>query len=118
MQAKRRFLLLLLAWLGAVLATVGFWAYLVWRAQPKEFRGTLRTDIMAIGGETTGVIIITSDGAYELDLRAGSEWSPQLRALAGKQVVVTGKLTVRKGIEVRERRIIHVQDLKPDTAEP
>ncbi len=68
---------------------------------------------MAFGGETTGVIIVTSDGTYELDLKQNPEWSNQSWQLDGKQVTVEGKLFVRKGIEVKKRWIIHVSSMKP-----
>jgi hypothetical protein len=78
-----------------------------------EIRGRLQTGIAAIGGETTGTTISASGATWELDL--GDE--RKLRALAeannGKTVVVTGKLSVRRGVEVRQRTIVTVESLKP-----
>ena len=82
----------------------------------REFRGTLRTGVRQIGGETTGVIIVTSEGRYELDLKQNPEWRSQLPRLDGKQVTVEGMLTIYKGIEVRKRWIIHVRSLKLDSS--
>ena len=83
--------------------------------EPKkvEVKGTLKTGVVAIGGETTGVVVTTEkEGSYELDL--GKNKDPQDKAdkLNGKAVVVAGELTVRKGGEVKERRIIAVSSLK------
>ena len=80
---------LLLA-LGALLV----WLTLRDTSGIREFRGTLRTGLRQIGGETTGVIIVTSEGTYELDLKQKPEWSNQLPQLDGKQVTVEGKLVV------------------------
>ena len=99
---------LLLA-LGALLV----WLTLRDTSGIREFRGTLRTGLRQIGGETTGVIIVTSEGTYELDLKQKPEWSNQLPQLDGKQVTVEGKLVVGKGIEVKKRWIIHVRSLQP-----
>ena len=110
MQFRRRertYICLLLA-LGALL----LWSTLRDTSGIREFRGTLRTGLRQIGGETTGVIIVTSKGTYELDLKQNPEWSSQLPLLDGKQVTVEGKLVIGKGIEVRKRWIIHVHSLK------
>jgi acetyl esterase len=78
-----------------------------------EFKGVLRTGIVAIGGETTGTAISVNGKTYELDFRK----SPKLRALAeklnGKEVVVKGTLRLKEGVEIKERRIIFVTDLRP-----
>ncbi len=105
---RRTYLCLLLA-LGVLLV----WLTLRDTSGIREFRGTLRAGVRAFGGETTGVIIVTSDGTYELDLKQNPEWSSQVWQFDGKQVTVEGKLFVRKGIEVKKRWIIHVSSLKP-----
>jgi hypothetical protein len=81
-------------------------------AKKVEFKGKLRTGIVAIGGETTGTIIETKDGTYELELGKDKELRAKAKRLDGKPVVVTGILGVRKGIEVKERKIITVTSLK------
>jgi hypothetical protein len=77
----------------------------------------LRTGIMAIGGETTGTIISAKGKTYELDFRK----SPKLRALAEKldkkEAIVQGTLRLKRGIEIKERRIIAVTDLRPANAQ-
>src|SRR5262249_1965587 len=81
---------------------------------PKEVQvqGTLKTGIVAIGGETTGTIIKTKTGTFELDLGKNKELRALVKKLDGKEVVVSGPLQVRKGVEVKERRIITVKTLK------
>ena len=79
----------------------------------KTFQGTLKTGIMAIGGETTGVVLKTETGAqYELDFGKNDELAGLANKLNGKTVVVTGQNTVRAGVEVKERHIIQVATLE------
>jgi hypothetical protein len=83
--------------------------------EPKkvEVKGKLHTGVVAIGGETTGVVVETEkEGSYELDLGKDKELRDKADKLDGKAVVVAGTLTVRKGVEVKERRIIAVGSLK------
>lgn len=113
-QIKKR------TYLGALLALAALLTILTWRPNARnsvrEFRGTLHSGIRQIGGETTGVIIVTSEGAYELDLRGNPEWRAQLPALNGSTVIVRGRLTIGSGIEVRRRRVVHVVDLTADAS--
>ncbi len=80
------------------------------KSKKVELRGTIKTGIVAAGGETTGTILQTKEGAYELDV------PKNLRAdvdkLNAKQAIVTGVLNVRKGIEVKERKIVTVDTVK------
>jgi hypothetical protein len=80
------------------------------KAAMKTYTGSLKTGIMAIGAETTGVTLTTADGVYELDLK-----NPKLKAAAeelnGKQVNVEGIYKPRPGVEIKERRIIDVKSL-------
>jgi hypothetical protein len=73
-----------------------------------QVTGTVHTGRIVIGGETTGVVIETAEGEYELDARANPELAKQLDKLNGKRAVVEGRLTIKRGVEVRERRIIEV----------
>lgn len=77
-----------------------------------EFTGKLRTGIVAIGGETTGIIIETKKGAFELDFGEQKELRQKAEKLDGKNVTVVGKLEIRKGVEVKERRIVIVTSLE------
>jgi hypothetical protein len=72
--------------------------------------GTLRTGIVAVGGETTGIVLETPEGRVELQ-SATDAIRAQLQGLNGKSVTVRGTLTVRAGVEVRERRIVLVTDI-------
>src|SRR4051812_21351718 len=73
-----------------------------------EIKGKLQTGVMAIGGESTG-IVITADGArFELDLGKNKEWHELADKLNGKTALVTGNLATRKGVEVKSRTIVTV----------
>ena len=87
---------------------------LVARAADKEMRvkGTLRSGVVAIGGETTGTVVETKEGNYELDLGKNEVLRRKAEKLDGRAVVVTGTLTVREGVEDKQRRIITVSSLK------
>jgi hypothetical protein len=77
-----------------------------------EMKGTLRTGIVAIGGETTGTIIETKEGRFELDLGKDKELRQKAEKLNGKMVVATGTLVIKKGVEIKERRIVTVASLE------
>jgi hypothetical protein len=79
-----------------------------------KMRGTLRTGVVAIGAETTGIIIETRDGNYELDFGSDQQLRKKAEKLNGKTIVVAGTLNARKGIEIRERRIVTVTSLEAD----
>ena len=83
-------------------------------ATPKTetFEGTLQTGIVAIGGETTGIVLKTEkNGQYELDLNKNAQLLKLAETLSGKKVVVKGTYQPRPGVEVKERRIILVTTL-------
>ncbi len=79
-----------------------------------EYRGTLRFGIVQIGGESTGVVLDTGSEWYELAVPPEVAVQQPPEELDGRRVIVTGVLRVGRGIEVRERRIIHVQTLRRD----
>jgi len=81
-------------------------------------RGTLRTGIMAIGGETTGTTITARGATWELDLRAKPDLAARAESLAGRRVVVTGSLEVRPGVERRQRWILTVKTLEAAPSAP
>jgi hypothetical protein len=76
-----------------------------------SLQGTLRTNVAAIGGETTGVIIQTAQGTYELDFGNNSSLRNTAAALNGQQVQVTGNLTIQPGVEIPVRYIVHIATL-------
>ncbi|MCS6850633.1 MAG: hypothetical protein NZ700_05630 [Gemmataceae bacterium] len=77
-----------------------------------QVSGILRTGVVAIGGETTGTVVETKEVTYELDFGTNRDLRRQAEALNGRQVVVTGVLRVRPGVEVPLRRIIQVTTLR------
>lgn len=79
------------------------------------FTGKLTTGMMAIGGETTGTIVNDGKTSYELDSKDAAI-KAKFRELSGKQVTVKGTLTVKEGVEVRQRRIITVESIDAATA--
>jgi len=81
-----------------------------------EIRGRLRTGLVAIGGETTGTQVRTSDGTVELDFQGNKDLLDRARQLNGKDVVVTGSLTVKPGVEIRQRLIVKVVTLRSANA--
>lgn len=85
----------------------------VWKREKRvELTGTLRTGIVAVGGETTGIIIETKDAKYELDFGKDKELRQKAEKLNGKAVTVAGTLETRKGVEVKERKIVAVDHLE------
>jgi hypothetical protein len=77
-----------------------------------ELTGTLRTGIVAAGGETTGTIIETKKGNFELDFGKQKELRDKAEKLAGKTVLVAGTSEIRQGVEVKERKLVSVTSLK------
>ena len=74
--------------------------------------GTLRTGIIAIGGETTGTTITAKGITWELDFGKSGELQSKSKTLDQQKVVVTGTLERRKGVEIKERWIVTVTALK------
>lgn len=79
-----------------------------------EWTGRVETGMMAIGGETTGVRIVTAAGD-EFELLAEGAVGTRLRELSGQQVTLRGRLDVRPGIELNVRRIITVTQIRRPT---
>jgi hypothetical protein len=75
-------------------------------------RGLIHTDVVALGGETTGVTIeITSDGSQTWELELEDRELEIARKADGRPVVVSGAFEVRTGIAIRERWIVVVRNL-------
>ena len=77
-----------------------------------EIRGTLRTGIMAIGGETTGTVVTARGATWDLDLARLPEGRQRAESLHGRPVLVKGTLEIRPGVEKRERAIVTVTSLE------
>ena len=76
------------------------------------YTGALKTGINAPGGETTGITLTVDSQTYELDLHGDKALTKTVTGLDGKQATVTGYLTTKHGVEVKERRIVVVSTLK------
>lgn len=74
--------------------------------------GTLRTGIFAIGGETTGTTITAKGITWELQLGESLAYQQAAERLHGKKVIVRGNLERRRGVEIKERWIVTVTELK------
>src|SRR5438105_1207933 len=74
--------------------------------------GTLRTGIVAIGGETTGTTVTAKGIKWELDFGKNAELRAAAEKLNGKLATVSGKLERRPGVEIKERWIVTVTSLK------
>ena len=81
-------------------------------------RGTVRTGIMAIGGETTGVTIAARGAIWELDFSRDAALRARAEALSGKKAVVRGTLEVRPGVERRQRVIVTVASIEAAGSPP
>jgi hypothetical protein len=80
-----------------------------------EIKGKLKTGLMAIGGETTGIIIAAKDGSMELDFGKNEKLRELANANDGKTVTAKGTLTMRRGVEIKGvRMIVNVTDLTPE----
>lgn len=73
--------------------------------QARDWTGMLRTGVVAIGGETTGIVLETADGKFEVQ-GATKAVQAELQKLDKQKVVVHGTLARKPGVEVKERAII------------
>jgi len=76
-----------------------------------EIVGKLHTGKLAIGGETTGILLSAKDGVhYELLVKDPK----RAKRFDGREVRVTGKLNLAHGVEIPIRRIIEVATLEAE----
>ena len=57
-----------------------------------EIRGTLRSGMMAIGGETTGTVVSARGATWDLDLTQVPDGRKRAESLDGRPVLVKGSL--------------------------
>ena len=77
-------------------------------------RGLVHTDVVALGGETTGCTLeLTSDGRETWELQLSDQDAATARRANGKPVLVSGTVSVKRGIAVAERWIVTVRNLLP-----
>jgi hypothetical protein len=74
--------------------------------------GTLRTGVLAVGGETTGTTVTAKKIRFELEFGKNQALREAAEKLDGKKVVVQGSLERRTGVEVRQRLIVTVTRLQ------
>ena len=82
-----------------------------------EVQGKLNSQVMAIGGETTGVTITANGVSWELELGDQRDLRRAAEQLHDKFVVVKGRLTLKQGVEIRQRWIVKVNSLVDANAE-
>ena len=76
-----------------------------------EIKGIIQTNMAAIGGETTGVVIKVGDLSWDLDLGKNRVLQELAERLNGKTVLIKGTLMRIKGIEIGERDVVVVESL-------
>lgn len=74
--------------------------------------GTIRTGMVAIGGETTGTTITADDIVLELDLGGKEALAAVAEKLDGRRGIATGRLHRVRGVERGDRWIVKVSDLR------
>lgn len=78
-------------------------------------RGVVHTGIVAIGSETTGIVMqITKDGKYSWELAVSEKWSRVVNESDGKPITVSGPVLVKKGIAIPLRWIVSVRAVLDD----
>jgi predicted phosphohydrolase len=105
--------------LAMVVTAIGFILPLVLSAAGRdgdhyakvEIKGIIQTNMAAIGGETTGVIIKVGDLSWDLDLGENKVLQELAERLNGKTVLVKGTLMRIKGTEISERNVVVVESL-------
>ncbi len=75
--------------------------------------GKIQTGIVAIGGETTGVLIRAKGITWELELGRDVKKLTTAAGLDGKLGRVTGSLERKQGVEIGERWIVTVDSIVP-----
>jgi len=70
-----------------------------------EIKGIIQTNMAAIGGETTGVVIKVGNLSWDLDLGKNRVFQELAERLNGKTVLIKGTLMRIKGIEIGERDV-------------
>lgn len=67
---------------------------------------------MAIGGESTGVAVVTRNGDHvELDLTENNLLDAS-EELDGREVVIVGTMIKKRGLEIPERNILVAIDIR------
>ena len=82
------------------------------QTEAPPFTGTLRGDVAAIGGETTGWRLEgdAQTGGIDVDV---SKVQARAKQLDGRRVTVTGKMTTRSWPESGETQVLVVEKIEP-----
>ena len=89
--------------------------------QPLRVEGFISTQMAAIGGETTGIVLESSEiGYYELVLPLHLRAELEQAELSGRSFTVTGDYINIRGIESGDRPtlIVNTLTLRSDSVEP
>jgi hypothetical protein len=78
-------------------------------AYPILVQGVLHSDVMAIGGETTGIELETKFGRFELVVKLAD--IPKLQRANGLPFEVSGEFLLMPGVEMPRRLVIIVDQL-------
>lgn len=78
-----------------------------------EVRGVMRHAVPAVGGESTGTDVTSRGITWELDLGARPDLLGLAERLHGKQVLVSGNLSVIRGLAAPWRWVVAVSELRP-----
>jgi hypothetical protein len=68
--------------------------------------GLLQYPVLAIGGETTGVLLETEEGSIEVELPEDGPLRARIEELAGERVRLRGLLTQQTGPERGARLVV------------
>jgi hypothetical protein len=72
--------------------------------------GTLKSGVIAIGAETTGVTITANAVTWELELNGNQHQVAS--KLSGSKAIVSGRLRREAGVEVKNRFIVKVRNIQ------
>jgi trans-2-enoyl-CoA reductase len=73
-------------------------------------RGIVKSGVMAIGAETTGVTITANGVTWDLELQG--KQANTAAELDGRMAVVAGQLARKRGVERAERYVVKVKSIK------
>lgn len=83
-----------------------------------EMIGQIKTGGMAIGGETTGTMIMSKGIVWELDFQGNQQFEEVARLIGDRPAYVLGQLTRIDGVEIQNRIVLLVEMIKPAILKP
>lgn len=110
---RRRHLVVSATIILLVFALGAGWWFAVVEPKPIRFQGRIRCNVAAIGGETTGIVLIDSAGkVWELSTEENRDLLSALMELDGKMASMWGFPQIKKGIEIKVRHIVSVIEVR------